>query len=113
MFNGIDGDGSMQYVEAYITKQSKLAGNQNNYYTYDKQTKQFKDMKEFKVWLKDEYGKCKRQPMYRDDKEGNAVKVGYVMHFKKEIYDDYKFKTSYNLDWIEVVEVETHNPFIK
>ena len=107
----------MKYVEAYITKQSRSAGNQNNYYTYDKQTKQFKDMKEFKVWLKEEYGNSKRQTMYRDDKDGNAVKVGYVIGFKTKEYEElnnghYGYKTYYCLDWIEVIEVETKNPFI-
>ena len=103
----------MKYVEAYITKQSKPAGKQNKYYTYDLQTKRFKDMKEFKLWLKEEYGKSKRQIMYRDDKEGNAVKVGYVIGFKTKEYEDGKYKTYYESHWIEVVEVETHNPFIK
>ena len=103
----------MKYVEAYITKQSRPAGNQNNYYTYDKQTKQFKDMKEFKVWLKDEYGKCKRQPMYRDMKDGESVKVGYVIGFKTKEYENGKYRTYYESHWIKVVEVETHNPFIK
>ena len=103
----------MKYVESYITKQSKLAGNQNNYYTYDKQTKQFKDMKEFKQWLKDEYGKSQRKIMYRDDKDGNAVKVGYVIGFKNHDYENGKRYTYYESHWIEVVEVETHNPFVK
>ena len=101
----------MNYIEAYITKQSKRAGNQNNYYTYDKETKQFKDMKKFKVWLKDEYGKSQRKIMYRDDKEGNAVKVGYVIGFKRFDYDD--MITYYESHWVEVVEIETKNPFIK
>ena len=103
----------MKYVEVYITKQSKPAGNQNDYYTYDLQTKRFKDMKEFKQWLKEEYGNSKRQTMYRDDKDGNAVKVGYVISFKTKEYEDGKYKTYYESHWIEVMEVETHNPFIK
>ena len=108
----------MKYVEAYITKQSKPAGNQNNYYPYDKQTKQFKDMKEFKQWLKDEYGKSKRQKMYIDDKDGNAIHIGYVYHYKTNQYEElnngrYGYKTYYCLDWVEVVEVETHNLFVK
>ena len=101
----------MKYVEMYITKQSKRAGNQNNYYTYDKQTKQFRDMNECKKWLKEEYGKSKRQLMYRDDKEGNAIKVGYVIGFKDYNYDERI--TYYERHWVEIVEVETHNPFIK
>ena len=103
----------MKYVEAFITKQVKPTGNQNNYYIYDKETKQFKDMKEFKQWLKEEYRNSKRQTMYRDDKEGNAVKVGYVIGFKTKEYEDGKYKMYYERHWIEIVEVETHNPFIK
>jgi len=109
----VNGDGRMKYVEAYITKQAKPAGNRSNYYTYDKQTKQFRDMKEFKQWLKEEYGNSKRQTMYRDDKNENAVKVGYVIGFKTKEYEDGKYRTYYESHWIEVVEVETHNPFIK
>lgn len=107
-----NGDEEMSYIEVYITKQSKRAGNQNNYYTYDKETKQFKTMEECKKWLKEEYGTSQRKVMYRDDKEGNAVKVGYVIGFKNYDYEDGKKYTTYESHWIEIVEVETKNPFI-
>jgi len=107
----------MKYIEVYITKQSKPAGHQNNYYTYYKQTEQFGDMKEFKNWLKETYGKSKRQKMYRDNKDGNSTHIGYVYHYKTDQYEElnnghYGYKTYYCLDWVEVVEVETKNPFI-
>ena len=102
----------MKYVEAYITKQYRPAGNQNNYYVYDKETKQFKDMKEFKMWLKDEYGNSKRQTMFNDTKDRESVKVGYVIGFKTKEFDYGKYKTYYERHWVKVVEVETKNPFI-
>ena len=103
----------MNYIEVYITKQSKRAGNQNYYYMYDKETKRFKTFEECKKWLKEEYGNSKRTLMYRDDKEGNAVKVGYVIGFKNYDYDNGEKYTYYERHWIEIVEIKTKNPFIK
>lgn len=113
MVNGIIGDEEMNCIELHITKQSKRAGNQNNYYTYDKETKRFKTFEECKKWLKEEYGKSKRQPMYRDDKEGNAIKIGYVIGFKNHDYENGEKYTYYERHWIKIVEIETKNPFIK
>jgi hypothetical protein len=103
----------MNYIEVYITKQSKRAGNQTIYYPYDEVTKRFKTMEECKKWLKDKYGKSQRKVMYRDDKEGKPEKVGYVIGFKNYDYECGKKYTYYERHWIEIVEVETRNPFVK
>lgn len=99
---GLGGIG-VTMIQLHITRTHKTRGD-DDYYRYDDDVKNFKDLQEAKAWLKDEYGTCKRSIMYRDDKQGNAKKIGYIYSFKTYpvSYDD---KHGYDSHWIAFYKV--------
>ena len=49
----------------------------------------------YKEWSETKYGKCKRQPMYRDTEKG-AVRVGTVFKFRDDL------EKCWREDWVEM-----------
>ena len=97
----------MKYYKVIITMTSKNAGRNNEgYNTYDNEIMEFKTVKECKDWLSDDrYYSCKKTvPMYRDDKDGNAIKIGKIYCYKDKNYDT--GKTILCQDWTEIREVK-------
>ena len=63
-------------------------------------------MKEAKDWLKDNYGKAKRVPMYVDTKDGKTKKVGYVIGFRNADYSHSPVYKWIQQDWVSFNEVK-------
>ena len=75
------------------------------YFIFDTSKKYFKTPEEVKNWLKEQYGNCKKVPMYRD-KKGKSVKVGYIYCFKNADWSHSPVQHWYQRDWVEVKEVQ-------
>lgn len=81
-------------IELSITRTFRPYGPNYTYSVYDESTKYFKDAKEAKTWLKDEFGTCKKSPMFVDYKNGSTVKIGYVYSYKN------KYENGYEQAWV-------------
>lgn len=93
-------------IQLDITRTSKVAGSPTGEYAqYDSEVKRFKDLAEAKAWLKDEYGTCKRQPMYTDLKDGSSRKIGYIYCFKNADWSHSPVEHWYQQDWVEFSKV--------
>lgn len=94
----------MKYYEVIISKTSKVAGNNTDWQTYDRQRKQFATIAEVKDYLTNEcyYKGHKRVKMYRNEGEH----CGYIYSWteKGSVQGDY---STYNMqDWVEVRELK-------
>ena len=93
------------YYRMRITKTAKKKGSKESMSTFDNETKDFQTLKGLKEYLKDTYGKCKKQKMYVDTKQGETKHIGYIYCFITTYYPDYKSKYVQN-DWVDISGVE-------
>lgn len=89
-------------IELLITKTSKVSP-KSEFEIFDQERKTFDTMKEANEWLKEQYGKSRRQPMYVDDSTNQAKKVGFIIGFRNKEYDRDagKWFTYNEQDWVE------------
>lgn len=94
-----------KYYEVQRTLTCKAVGSKEGYYCYDRDVKQFANLAEVKAFLKETYGKCKREKSYRDGENGEPIHTGYVYCYNtpKVSYDD---TAKHNQDWITVKEIK-------
>lgn len=97
----------MHYYQVSITRTSKSAGSKEpdgeGWRTFDREEKKFATLDEVRAFLKSEYGKCKRENIYRDDSEPGHH-VGYCYHFKNSDVS-HDSGVWYQQDWVEVNEM--------
>jgi len=74
---------------------------EDKYETFDNETRTFETLRDAKKYLKEIYGNCKREYMYRDKTDGTTIKVGYIYSFNnRSPVEKWGQK-----DWIEICEV--------
>ena len=95
--------GELSNVVLVITRTSKSYDPKAKWMIYDQESKTFPSMKEAKAWIKDQYGKSKRQPMYVDDKSGKSHKIGYIIGMRSSQYNRETGKDDNYMEqhWIE------------
>ena len=95
-----------KYYEVLVSQTCKAIGSKDGYYLWNKETSKFQSVKEIKDFLKEKYGKCKKEKIYNDGITGEAKHVGYIYSYKtdKVSYNDSK---KYNQDWITVCEIRS------
>lgn len=93
-------------IELTITKTYKLAGNKSEWLNYDREVKNFKDLVEAKVFLKNTYGNSKRVKMYTDLKSGESRHIGYVYSFKNYDFENGKKYHFFEQHWVGFNKVE-------
>lgn len=108
-----------KYYEIRISKQTKPVGrvNPDKYYadwtTYDKTTERMETIEEVKAYLQEHYKGHKRNKVYRDAPEGEAVHVGYTYSWKDYDWSSgYKYHY-YEMHWVEVCEITSNTIIIK
>jgi len=96
------------YIQATISKTSKGYHPKDERQCYDKQTICFPDLKTVKAWLKEEYAGHTKSPMYIDKKNGTSIKVGWIIGFKNEQYNNEtgKHEKFTEQHWIHLETVE-------
>jgi hypothetical protein len=97
-------------IELQIVKTAKGYGKNEKWSRFDDKTEYFPTLKDAKDWIKKEYGKAKRVPMYVDTKDGNSKKVGYVIGFRNDDISHVPVEKWLQQDWIEFREVNTITP---
>ena len=89
-----------------ISKTSKSIGSQGEFRHFDQEELVFKSIAEAKAHLREEYGNCKRVPMFRDsaDKTKPPIQCGYIYCFRGEEYDRRDGRVRWiQQDWVEVI----------
>ena len=79
-----------------ITKTGKTANPRDKYSIFDEEEKTFRSLKDAFVWLKEQYGKCKRSKMYRDHPDGQGRHCGYIYGFRNS-----DISHPHNGDWLQ------------
>jgi len=90
-----------------ITKTCKGYSPKEHYCQYDKEVKYCADLKDAISYLKNEYGNCRREKMYQDTKDGEAVHAGYIYCYNTPpcCYGD---NAKRNQDWVSFYEYQAH-----
>ncbi len=98
----------MHYYQISITRTSKNMGSKEplgeGWSTFDREEKKFTTIQEVKTFLREQYRKCKREKIYRDDSE-SGHHVGYCYHFKNSDMSHLPGASWYQQDWVEVHEM--------
>src|SRR5574341_1492075 len=95
-----------EYYKAHIVRTGRPMGSGQSYSTFDSESKTFATLAELKDYLKESYGTCKRQNMYRDGSDrGEHYKVGYVYGFKNADYSHAPVEHWFQQDWVEISKV--------
>jgi len=86
-------------IKMQITITSKSYSPKDQYRIFHKEERSFPDMKAAKNWIKENYGKSKRSPMFIDTKDG-VKKVGYVIGFRNDDISHFPVEKWLQQDWI-------------
>ena len=76
------------YIQVTIEKTFKGYHAKDEREVYDTTTKQFKDIKEVREWIREEYGTHRRNSMFVDDKDGKPKKIGWIIGLKSSQYNN-------------------------
>jgi hypothetical protein len=71
---------------------------------YDQEMNYFATIKKAKEWIKETYGKSKRSFQYVDMKNGKSKRIGYVIGFRNEDFQDGKWTKYLEQHWISFSE---------
>lgn len=97
----------VEYYEVKINRTSKPIGSKEPYSQSDNETKYFKTKEEADKFLKETYGKSKKQSMYIDKKDGTGgEKVGNIYGFKNKDWS-HNSKSWYQQDWVEIRKIKS------
>lgn len=61
----------------------------------------FEDMASARAWLREQYGKSKRVPMYRDCTDGTTQTIGYIYGFRASDWSHAPVDRWLQQDWVE------------
>jgi len=97
-------------IQLNITRTGKGYSSKEKWSIFDQSTEHFYSIREAKDWIKDQYGKAKRKPMFVDLKDGGSRRIGYVIGFRNSDLSHYPVNHWIQQDWIEFNEVKTITP---
>lgn len=97
-------------IQLKIVRTGKGYSPKDQWTRFDDELKSFATMQDAKEWIKENYGKAKRVPMFVDTKDGQSKKVGYVIGFRNSDISHYPVNKWLQQDWIEFREVITITP---
>ena len=94
--------------ELHITETGKSFSPKARYSIFNDDRKAgFSDMNAVYAYLRERYGKAKRQPMYVDLKTGGTLKCGWVIGFRNSDISHAPVQHWLQQDWIHISKVET------
>jgi len=92
--------------EIRITKTARPTGRRGDWSTFDNERKEFRRKQEVINFLKENYGKSRRQKMYVDTKKGETKQVGWI--YKMGVQRDWSHNDPsrwYQQDWVSVNQI--------
>lgn len=96
------------YYKVRIDKTAKDMGSKEGvegYHIFDQEIKNFKTLDEIRVYLDEQYGKCKKVKMYIDTKKGESKQKGWIYCFRNSDVS-HNSKPWYQQDWVSVSEIQ-------
>lgn len=93
------------YYTIEITSTAKSRGrNSKEYHIFDRQTEHFTTLEAVELRLKEKYGNCKRQKIFRDLKKGleEPLHIGWVYCFNNDDISHVPVQKWHQQDWVEV-----------
>ena len=93
----------MTYFEVEIIKGIRRKGGLER---YDKEERQFKNLKEAKAWIKKEYGKHNKFEIFQDDVRGETKIVGMGFSFRNYEFEDGKKNHFIEEHWITFKKID-------
>jgi len=96
-------------IQLHITFTGRSYGKDDTYKIFDEDTKTFADLDAAKAWLLKEYGKSKRQKMYRDRKNGESFQTGWIYCFNNADWSHSPVGKWRQQDWVKFQNLETMN----
>ncbi len=97
-------------IQLKITMTGKGYHPSSEWRTFADDTHSFPDVAAAKEWLKEEYGPCKRVPMYCEFKNGPDRQTGYIYSFRASDISHAPVDKWIQQDWVEFREVKTISP---
>lgn len=95
-----------KFYEVSVNQIGKPIGNnRDNFSSFNQETHKFQTIKEVKEWLKEIYGKCKKQKMYVDGKNGDTQHIGYIYCFKNKDWS-HNTESWWQQDWVSIKEMK-------
>ena len=89
------------YIKVSIIETGKPKGSKESYQNWGVQRFTFKSAIEAVDFISDRYGKCKKVPMFVDDKQGKAIKIGKIYCYSIKL----EGKVFVAQDWVEIKKV--------
>jgi hypothetical protein len=96
----------MEYYEILTAETSKPLFSKENYSCFNTINESYKTLAKCKEVLKDKYGKCKKQKMYCDRKDGSTYQRGWIYSFKNRDIS-HNSNTWLQQDWVEIRKVKS------
>ena len=90
-------------IQVHISMTGKGYHPSSEWRRFADDTRTFPDMATAKAWLKEQYGKCKRVPMFRDTAEGTK-RIGYVYSFRADDISHVPVEKWLQQDWVSFYE---------
>lgn len=87
-------------IDLIITQTGKTYNPKDVYKVFNEERESFKTMKEAKEYLKETYGKSRKDKIYIDDAEGQAHCVGYLYRFRNKDYHRGGKQRWLQRDWV-------------
>lgn len=97
----------MKYFEVHVLMTGKAVNSKDGFSIYHEEVEKFKFISEVKDFLKEKYGSCSREKMYRDDKNGKSFHSGYIYKLGLQEPTERGEKKWYGQDWVEVREIQS------
>lgn len=94
-------------IELSITMTGRSYHSSAQYTEFNSTTEVFPDLPAALAWLKEQYGKNKRQKMYIDV-DGKSKHVGYIYGFRNADYSHSPIERWLQQDWVFIREVHSH-----
>ena len=91
-------------IKLNITMTGKSYDPKDTWRIFADETHTFEDVRTAREFLRDRYGKSKRQPMYQDTKDGKTHKVGYIYGFRNADHSHYPVERWLQQDWVNFSE---------
>lgn len=92
-------------IQVHVIMTCKSYSPKDSYRIFAEDKRTFADMAEARQWLREQYGKAKRSPMYVDTKDGRMLNIGYVIGFRAADWSHSSVDKWLQRDWVSFSEV--------
>ncbi len=91
-------------IELRTVETGKGYSSKDKYRIFNEFLKSFRDMAAVDEYFKEYYGKCKRQKMYVDTKNGKTRHIGYIFCFRNSDISHIPVDKWLQQDWVSFYE---------